>query len=311
MTLPPLNKPVLSANLLLFKDFEEAAHAFDAAAIPFLALKGIVFARELYPRPDMRAMEDIDLLIRPPDAYKARRLLAELGYAPKPDDPHAMRRGRTELDVESGIWYLDKSGVEALWRRALTVEEDGSSFRSPSWEDHLIHVVAHCAVHHAAWDASDKEDLRRLLDLPLDYAAVARRLRRARLGAAFTASLRALKLKTPPELASALPAAGGIEERLFLSALSHGANTGLGHLLRLWTAPNRLHAVGRWLFPERDFLRRRYMTEYPLLYLFFRPPHLLYRALRALLSNGSDWICDERNRAPRAEPPAPAASRIR
>ncbi len=63
----------------------EILAAFQAEAIPALALKGFALAHLLYPEPGLRPMRDIDLLVKPAKARRAQALLAELGFsAPLP-----------------------------------------------------------------------------------------------------------------------------------------------------------------------------------------------------------------------------------
>ena len=247
-------------------------------------------------------MEDIDLLIPKERLEEAGELLRELGFEQVPRAPEDFIRGNTRLDVDTGFWYLDREGEAALWERAIVLNGSGSRIRVPSWEDHFVLAVAHSAVHHACWVPEHREDLRRMLKLPLDWGAVAERLRAYRLEAAAAASLRVLELDAPPDLARDLRLGNrpGLEECLYLRILERGCPSGVGHLLRLWTSPNRLGSLVAWVFPGKEFLRRRYDTRWPAVFVGLRPLLLLASACKALFSIVPGW----RACAPNAEPPA-------
>lgn len=60
-------------------EFKNLSDAFCKAEIDFLPLKGIVI-RDLYPMPDYRKSNDIDILIRPGDETEVHALMIENGY---------------------------------------------------------------------------------------------------------------------------------------------------------------------------------------------------------------------------------------
>ena len=57
---------------------EELAEAFDRVKIPFIFLKGALL-RNLYPRPDLRSMADIDMLIHEKDAQRIAHIMKKYG----------------------------------------------------------------------------------------------------------------------------------------------------------------------------------------------------------------------------------------
>ena len=57
------------------------ADRFEAEGLRFVALKGVALALDLYPRPELRTMRDLDLLMTEGDAAQAHRLLVEDGYS--------------------------------------------------------------------------------------------------------------------------------------------------------------------------------------------------------------------------------------
>ncbi|MEX2628336.1 MAG: nucleotidyltransferase family protein [Tistlia sp.] len=70
----------------LFNRFARARHEsvladILEAGIPIVALKGFASAYQLFPDPDLRAMGDLDLLVRPRDRDRLIALLASQGFA--------------------------------------------------------------------------------------------------------------------------------------------------------------------------------------------------------------------------------------
>jgi Uncharacterised nucleotidyltransferase len=68
---------------------DELLEAFAAASVPIVLLKGAVLAHRIYPRPALRPMFDIDVLIDPADAEWAVNVARDIGYAFSPR--HASR----------------------------------------------------------------------------------------------------------------------------------------------------------------------------------------------------------------------------
>ncbi len=63
--------------------------AFREAGVPMIPLKGPRLADEAYPAAGLRQSDDLDILVEPCDAQRARQTLTALGYAPLPGSlPH-------------------------------------------------------------------------------------------------------------------------------------------------------------------------------------------------------------------------------
>lgn len=76
--------------------------ACRAQDIPVLVLKGAALSHLVYPQPGLRPMRDLDLLVRPSDLARARRVLVQLGFAEPedrlPDDHHHLTSLRRTVD---------------------------------------------------------------------------------------------------------------------------------------------------------------------------------------------------------------------
>ena len=63
------------------KCIDELLEAFAAFGIPIILLKGAALAHRIYPKPALRPMVDIDVLINPADIERAVRSQAVSGYS--------------------------------------------------------------------------------------------------------------------------------------------------------------------------------------------------------------------------------------
>lgn len=102
----------------------------DGAQIPFVVLKGTAAAM-LYPRPEYRAMGDIDFLVPAADFERTQRLLLENGYSPS-----------GEITEQTRDCPYQRNGVLfELHRHFATDLEDGRSrLLEQSIQDGLAHA---------------------------------------------------------------------------------------------------------------------------------------------------------------------------
>ena len=70
-------------GLVLLRELLNALRALESAGITAVPYKGPALAAFLYRDLALRQFSDIDLLVRPRDAVKARRVLLDLGYVPR------------------------------------------------------------------------------------------------------------------------------------------------------------------------------------------------------------------------------------
>lgn len=133
-----------------------ASQLLDRAGIPFLLMKGACFRDLLYPAPWLRAMGDVDLLVRGVDLDRAVRALAEGGYWRRTSystRPFSMKfslerqmefLGGGLVEVHAGPAYEPyglRTDIEGVFSRAIRAPRGPA----PSWEDHVILVAIHQA----------------------------------------------------------------------------------------------------------------------------------------------------------------------
>lgn len=75
-----LRDKALVKDITQLTELEALSAAFTAGGVRFLPLKGCII-KGLYPQTDMRTMSDIDVLIDPENAARARDIMLSLGYS--------------------------------------------------------------------------------------------------------------------------------------------------------------------------------------------------------------------------------------
>jgi hypothetical protein len=143
------------ANQVRSQVLAEILAALEGAGIRALVLKGAALCHVLYPRPGMRPMRDLDLLVDPSALHAARKLVAQLeGHRPEPQvgaDAHEDRHlvaalTRDHLLVSVEIHHvLPGVGTDAPVPFALG--PDGAIGHAPSHEEMLGHICAHMIEH--------------------------------------------------------------------------------------------------------------------------------------------------------------------
>jgi len=161
-----LNRIETLQNLFLEKAFRELLHAFNEAGVEVMLFKGPALAYQFYPRPQLRTYHDFDLLIRPQDLERARKLLLEAGYiyyeefSSNTDDTR--RSGYNFLLKQENSWleilvelhtapHTSEIGtqfdVEGLWKRAERFTILGEPVLIMHYIDHLLYLCWHYRFH--------------------------------------------------------------------------------------------------------------------------------------------------------------------
>ncbi len=154
------------------KSLVEVLMVFKTAGIKVILLKGSHLAPFVYKDMGLRAMSDIDILVKKEDLHKAVELLFQMGYGLSKKCYAAQRaQGKSikkliksfnhhvpELSHPKGIKKLDlhwtipdnpfNVDMEGLWKRAITAEINGTSVMVLSLEDLLLHLSLHASIQH-------------------------------------------------------------------------------------------------------------------------------------------------------------------
>ena len=153
---------------------EETVHAFGAAGVPAILLKGAALARTVFRSLADRPMLDLDVMVPVEHVSLAREVALAAGwlwrhdrrYAPFFATHHHLpplvdgRGTRALLELHTGLFphghpFLLES--DHIISRAKRVERGGTGYLVPSSEDHLVYLCGHWVWSHmmngGAWRA--------------------------------------------------------------------------------------------------------------------------------------------------------------
>ncbi len=147
--------------------FVRYAAAFDAAAVPFVVLKGMALAYTVYPTPAIRLMGDVDLWVQRDRIDDAMLILGALGWqrpARRAAYPSALPGEAIELELPgirsqielhsrpTSLTRIGGSGIDGVWDRAVLAPIGGREVRVCSVADQLAHLSIHLGVKHGFSD---------------------------------------------------------------------------------------------------------------------------------------------------------------
>jgi hypothetical protein len=217
--------------------------------IPVLAHKGPVMSQQLYGDTAQRQFGDLDFLVLAKDVVRARSALMELGYRPKltlsPRQEKAYLRSgyeyvfglgsdRNLLELQWQIvprFYAIAFDMEALIRRSVVMQFEGTQVRTLSNEDLLLVLCVHAAKHEWTQLAMVR-DIAALAKFAPDWHWIEAEARRLAISKIIAVSLRLahsllgceLRLKSDP--ADARHLAQTVQSRLATGAESNPESLG-------------------------------------------------------------------------------------
>ncbi len=121
---------------------------FEKYGIDYMPFKGYCM-KKLYPKPEMRIMGDVDVLIRREDSKDVMGILGELGYKKHTvtDNELVYDSANLHLEVHKRLFTpLNEAYYEDVWSRAKRVDGHRYEF---SVEDTWIYLFNHFARHYA------------------------------------------------------------------------------------------------------------------------------------------------------------------
>ena len=152
-----------AAHLRVLADLDHVRASLSEAALPFLVVKGPVLSEHIYPSPDLRTYEDLDLLIPPGSFERAVDALREGGSLLLDRNwalTRADTRGQLHFQLPMGTladvhWHLlNRENVregfsittDDLFERSREVDVGGRSLPTLDPVDTLLHVALHAAL---------------------------------------------------------------------------------------------------------------------------------------------------------------------
>ncbi|MDY7077077.1 MAG: nucleotidyltransferase family protein [Chloroflexota bacterium] len=152
--------------VLMYRNIGKVVSQLAESGVEYIVVKGPVLAHTAYPNPDLRAFNDLDLVVRERDWSAIHRLLIKMGFKPEKDLPHPPPKlVPQDVPYELKYWHKDMGllvevhyddllnaglaarDVEGFWRRTIRVDVEGVPVKSLSLEDQLIHLCAHAHYH--------------------------------------------------------------------------------------------------------------------------------------------------------------------
>ena len=143
----------VAANGRQMHELETLFSAFDDAKVDYMPIKGTLL-KKLYPKGEMRAMGDADVLIRTEQYDIIKPIVQKLGFAEGPESLCELvwdKPGILHLELHKAITppnvedYYQYFGTG--WDKAKLVNEGGSRYEL-SLEDHFLFVFTHFARHY-------------------------------------------------------------------------------------------------------------------------------------------------------------------
>lgn len=144
---------------------KQIVSVFEGAGIPVVPYKGIALGRQIYDNHAMRPPGDIDIVVRPRDARKAKQILFDLGFRlrhPIDEDEQEFRLEERyceefvmdpNIQVELHWAFTNKAirfaiDIDELFERLESIDLTGTTVRAFAPEDLLLILSVHGAKHH-------------------------------------------------------------------------------------------------------------------------------------------------------------------
>lgn len=131
-------------------EISSISSAFDEHKIDYMLLKGSEI-KEIYPKPEMRPMNDIDILIKTSQYQQIKPVMESLGYKECEESNHEYIWRKTNCLIELHKFLIPSYNTDYFsyygdgWRLAKKAE--GTRY-TLSREDSLIYLFTHFAKHY-------------------------------------------------------------------------------------------------------------------------------------------------------------------
>lgn len=148
-----LTKIVLSESQL--HELERIQNALEEAGIDNQALKGSILKLD-YPRPELREMSDIDMVVREKDLAKTGEILKGLGYTFTGTEEHHdiyKNQNNVFIEVHRSLYgeHMDQRQYEYFTSFERSVLVPGKQYTYMfNHEDFYVYMIAHAARHFYA-----------------------------------------------------------------------------------------------------------------------------------------------------------------
>ena len=136
-------------------EYEKLIQEFEKKGIRSQPMKGI-FMKQLYPKPELREMSDIDILIDEDQLDEGEKIINELGYVFSSKESHHdiyTKKQKIVLEVHWTMYdsHVDKNQHDYFHNFSKAVLLDGHNYTYTfTREDFYIFMISHMAKHFYA-----------------------------------------------------------------------------------------------------------------------------------------------------------------
>lgn len=152
---------MLATHSMMLRGFADALLA-DLGGEPVTLIKGLTFARTIYPQPQLRPFTDIDLLIAPQAKPRVEEVLRARGFAFAGDFHDPARREDKWLHKQNQTLLVEVHGnmvhAPSLQKAVSLSYEDLATVGAGTPASHLMIATMHAALHQY-------ESLRQVVDI--------------------------------------------------------------------------------------------------------------------------------------------------
>ncbi|MFH1459657.1 MAG: nucleotidyltransferase family protein [Candidatus Omnitrophota bacterium] len=142
--------------LFIEKSLTQLINQLNQENIDVLLIRGIDFMVNLYPEPGMRAMSDIDIVIKSEDLLQVADVFKRLGYANPQGYLYLFSRDNLHYDIHldwAGFWRIASRNVnigiknKSVWQRAKCFSRELTHIRTLDDCDSILACCAHLQEH--------------------------------------------------------------------------------------------------------------------------------------------------------------------
>ncbi len=134
-----------------FDEVKKLLDAFEREGIAYMPLKGMVL-RDIYPSPDMRAMGDMDILVKTAQFPQIDAIMRALGFTFDKESAHEYiwKNNFLTLELHKGLFASYETDLYGLfgdgWQLAKPIQDSSRYVLSP--EDQFIYIFLHFLKHY-------------------------------------------------------------------------------------------------------------------------------------------------------------------
>lgn len=143
----------ITASFTQVEEKEVLVEALSKNEIEFLPVKGF-YLRDMYPRIDFRSMTDMDILINPKKAKKAKKMMVELGYQVEEfgrgNHDGYLKKPFVAIELHRSLLHRDDKNYhyyEKVFEKTPQLENN-QYFHQMSNEDFYIYFLLHFYKHY-------------------------------------------------------------------------------------------------------------------------------------------------------------------